>query len=36
MLWCWRCRREAPMLDEEEFVEIQSINLESIKAACIQ
>jgi hypothetical protein len=21
MLWCWRCRQEMPMLDEEEYAE---------------
>jgi len=31
MLWCWRCRREVPLLDEQEFAEIASLNLSSIK-----
>jgi hypothetical protein len=32
MLWCWRCRGEVPMLDEEEFAEIKALNLDSIKS----
>ncbi|SEF46166.1 hypothetical protein SAMN05421819_0091 [Bryocella elongata] len=25
-LWCWRCRRDMPMLDEEEYAEIASLH----------
>jgi hypothetical protein len=25
MLWCWRCRAEVPMLDDEEFRRITSL-----------
>ena len=24
-LWCWRCKGEMPMLDEQEYAEIQSL-----------
>ena len=25
MLWCWRCKAEMPMLDEEEFRRVSSL-----------
>src|ERR1700677_4697335 len=25
MLWCWRCQTDVPMLDEEEWSEIESV-----------
>jgi hypothetical protein len=25
MLWCWRCKAEMPMLDDQEFVEFASL-----------
>jgi len=25
LLWCWRCKAEMPMLDEEEFAEIAAL-----------
>jgi hypothetical protein len=24
MLWCWRCKAEVPMLDDEEFAQVVS------------
>jgi hypothetical protein len=25
MLWCWRCKAEVPMLDDEEFKRVSSL-----------
>jgi hypothetical protein len=25
MLWCWRCKRDVPMLDDEEFERMTSL-----------
>src|SRR5579884_138403 len=25
MLWCWRCRMEIPMLDEDEYRQVMSV-----------
>ena len=25
MLWCWRCKAEVPMLDEDEFKRVSSL-----------
>jgi len=25
MMWCWRCKSEMPMLDEEEYVQIHKL-----------
>lgn len=30
MLWCWRCRQEMPMLDEEEFKVIYELYMHII------
>ncbi len=30
-LYCWRCRRHVPMLDEDEFARI-----DSVRRACVQ
>jgi hypothetical protein len=32
MLWCWRCKAEMPMLDEEEYAEISALSREAIRA----
>jgi hypothetical protein len=32
MLWCWRCRAEMPMLDEEEFASVQALYSEGFRA----
>lgn len=32
MLWCWRCRMEVPMLDEEEFAIAAKLYQESAKS----
>lgn len=31
-LWCWRCKSEMPMLDEQEFAEIASLHRASMRA----
>ena len=31
-LWCWRCKAEVPMLDEEEFVEVAALRSEAMKS----
>jgi len=33
MLWCWRCRAEIPMLDEEEFASVQALYTECMGSA---
>jgi hypothetical protein len=30
-LWCWRCKCEVPMLDEDEYVEIAVLYKDAIK-----
>jgi hypothetical protein len=25
LLWCWRCKMEVPMLDDEEFKQVMSV-----------
>jgi hypothetical protein len=30
-LWCWRCKAEMPMLDEEEFAQIAGLYSEATK-----
>ena len=30
-LWCWRCRCDVPMLDEEEFVVVSRLYSEAIR-----
>lgn len=25
MLWCWRCQTEVPMLDEDEWTEVETV-----------
>jgi hypothetical protein len=32
LLWCWRCKAEVPMLDEEEFAEISCLHRDAIQA----
>lgn len=32
MLWCWRCKCEMPMLDEDEYAEVACLYNESIRA----
>jgi len=32
MLWCWRCKCEMPMLDEEEFAKVARLYSDSISA----
>jgi len=32
MLWCWRCKTEMPMLDEEEFAEMWRLYGEGMDA----
>lgn len=31
VLWCWRCRMEVPMLDDEEFKIVSSLYSESFR-----
>jgi hypothetical protein len=31
MLWCWRCERDVPMLDETEFAEIWALYKDGLK-----
>ena len=31
-LWCWRCRCDVPMLDEEEFAAVSRLYKESMRA----
>jgi hypothetical protein len=31
-LWCWRCKSEMPMLNEDEFASVQHLYGEGIKA----
>lgn len=31
-LWCWRCKTEMPMLDDEEFTEIASLHRLGLKS----
>jgi hypothetical protein len=33
MLWCWRCRQEMPMLDEQEYTEAFRLYGECMKGA---
>jgi hypothetical protein len=30
-MWCWRCKAEMPMLDEDEFAIISRLNREAIQ-----
>jgi hypothetical protein len=32
MLWCWRCKAEMPMLDEDEYGEIARLYKEAMSA----
>ncbi|HEY9125654.1 MAG TPA: hypothetical protein VIM62_00925 [Acidobacteriaceae bacterium] len=32
MLWCWRCKAEMPMLDDEEFAEVSPLYREGMRA----
>lgn len=32
MLWCWRCKCEMPMLDEDEFAKVARLYNESIRS----
>jgi hypothetical protein len=29
VMWCWRCRRDVPMLDEDEFASVAALYRES-------
>jgi hypothetical protein len=31
-MWCWRCKQEVPMLDEDEFAEVASLYGQGISA----
>ncbi len=31
-LWCWRCKMEIPMLDEEEYAQISALYSEGVRA----
>ena len=31
-LWCWRCKCEVPMLDEDEYAKVARLHRESIMA----
>jgi hypothetical protein len=31
-IWCWRCKSEMPMLDEDEFFSVQALYSGGIKA----
>ncbi len=31
MMWCWRCKQEVPMLDEEEYSKVDEIYADCIK-----
>jgi hypothetical protein len=33
MLWCWRCRAEMPMLDEDEFASVDALYRECMFAS---
>jgi hypothetical protein len=33
IMWCWRCKRDVPMLDESEHAEIARLHNESALAA---
>src|SRR5690348_4853121 len=33
MMWCWRCKMEVPMLDDEEFTIVAKAYLQSMRAA---
>lgn len=32
VMWCWRCKMEVPMLDEEEFAVVGKLYSEGMKA----
>ena len=32
LLWCWRCKCEMPMLDEDEYAEVAKLYSEGIRA----
>ena len=32
VLWCWRCKADMPMLEEEEFASVRRLYSECIKA----
>lgn len=31
-LWCWRCKAEMPMLDEQEFAEIAPLHTQGLQS----
>ena len=31
-LWCWRCKSEMPMLDDEEFAEVARLHHDAFRA----
>jgi len=30
-LWCWRCKSEMPMLDEDEYFQVAEVNRDAIQ-----
>lgn len=31
VMWCWRCKKKVPMLEEDEWEEVKPLYLEAIK-----
>jgi hypothetical protein len=32
LLWCWRCKAEIPMLDEEEFADVARLHSDGLRS----